>query len=140
MSLRQMSERVGVFPLSGTNVHFSNKPIAVEECPNGYPRLAAFQSTETNFAMFRGFNYLHTRVLLDMQDELTALEHELDDFDMEEDFEDSLRLKSREVDIEKAKSSGESRTRRDVLLDIKSKLREYSEYFSICLYVSNTPL
>jgi hypothetical protein len=48
----------------------------------GYPRLAAFQSSDESFLLYRKFGYLQSRVLLDKQDQLRLLEkelHELDD-------------------------------------------------------------
>jgi hypothetical protein len=103
----------------------------VEDTPNGYPRLAAFQASESNFALYRGFSYLHSRVLLDMQDELTALEKELDELD---DFEENpLRLKSRTEDIQESQNDDEpdGRTRRQVLAEIKTKLTEYGRFIKL---------
>ncbi|KAF2756294.1 hypothetical protein EJ05DRAFT_96314 [Pseudovirgaria hyperparasitica] len=74
----------------------------LEKTPNGYPRLAAFQSSEANFALYRNFSYLHSRVLLDMQDELTTLEKELDDADREDSYDGrrQMRLHSRTEDVD----------------------------------------
>lgn len=74
----------------------------LEDTPNGFPRLAAFQSSEANFALYRSFSYLHSRVLLDLQDEITELEKELDDFDLDDEDENPLCLISRSTDIRKA--------------------------------------
>jgi hypothetical protein len=99
----------------------------VENTPNGFPRLAAFQSSEANFSLYRSFSYLHSRVLLDLQDEMTMLEKELDEVDWD-DFEDEpMRLRSRETDIAKAATEGDARNRRVILREIKTKLMEYDE-------------
>ena len=99
----------------------------LEETPEGFPRLAAFQSSEANFALYRSFSYLHSRVLLDLQDEITCLEKELDDKDWDDFDEDPDRLKSRELDIDRASTSGDERTRRDILKDIRDRLKEYDK-------------
>jgi hypothetical protein len=106
---------------------------AVEACPNGFPRLAAFQSSEANFSLYRSFSYLHSRVLLDLQDEITSLEKELDEIDEidEEDYPE--RLQSREIDMERAASEGDARNRRVILREIKAKLMEYGEYTELAV-------
>lgn len=97
----------------------------MSEYPTGFPRLAAFQAADTNFSMYRGFSYLHSRLLLDLQDELALLEKELADLDWD-DFEDNpQRLRSRELDVAGAVQDGNARTRRLVLADIKIKIAEY---------------
>jgi hypothetical protein len=63
--------------------------------------------------------------LLDLQDEITALERELDDID-EDDFHDAPdRLRSREIDVDLAADEGTTRSRRVILREIKEKLMEY---------------
>jgi hypothetical protein len=97
----------------------------VEETPNGFPRLAAFQSSEANFSLYRSFSYLHSRVLLDLQDEITALEAELDDIDWRDHDEDEDRLKSRDFDV---RQPDDTRNRRVILREIKAKLMEYGTF------------
>ena len=99
--------------------------IIVEDTPNGFPRLAAFQSSEANFSLYRSFSYLHSRVLLDLQDEITSLEKELDDIDDDDETDDPDRLRSRELDVDKAVSEGNTRNRRVILREIRLKLLEY---------------
>ncbi|KAF2278300.1 uncharacterized protein EI97DRAFT_250201 [Westerdykella ornata] len=99
----------------------------LENTPNGFPRLAAFQSSEANFSLYRSFNYLHSRILLDLQDEITALEKELDDIDWDDFDEDPDRLRSREIDVAKAASEGDARNRRVILEEIRTKLLQYDE-------------
>lgn len=97
----------------------------MEETPEGFPRLAAFQSSETNFALYRSFSYLHSRVLLDLQDEITSLEKELDEIDWQDFDADPMRLKSRDFDASQRDDEGEPRSRRVILREIKAKLIEY---------------
>ncbi|OAL46257.1 hypothetical protein IQ07DRAFT_201463 [Pyrenochaeta sp. DS3sAY3a] len=104
-----------------------NKTRKLENTPNGFPRLAAFQSSEANFALYRSFSYLHSRVLLDLQDEITSLERELDEIDWDDFDEDPNRLRSREIDVDTADSGENSRTRRVILKEIREKLMEYDE-------------
>ncbi|OCL11250.1 hypothetical protein AOQ84DRAFT_287629, partial [Glonium stellatum] len=100
----------------------------VEESPAGYSRLAAFESSEPSFSLYRGFGYLHSRVLLELQDEIRTLESELNDLD-EMDYENKnyRRLKSRTADIRDAKREGEKRTRRTLIAEIREKLVRYDE-------------
>jgi hypothetical protein len=98
---------------------------SVDETPNGFPRLAAFQSSEANFSLYRSFSYLHSRVLLDLQDEITTLERELDDIDLDDADEYPDRLRSRELDVDRAANEGTTRNRRVILREIKDKLMEY---------------
>jgi hypothetical protein len=100
----------------------------VENTPNGFPRLAAFQSSEANFSLYRSFSYLHSRLLLDLQDEITALEKELDEVDWD-DFDDAPdRLRSRDADVAAAAREGSDvRNRRVILREIREKLMEYDE-------------
>jgi hypothetical protein len=95
----------------------------VEDTPNGFPRLAAFQASEANFSLYRSFSYLHSRVLLDLQDEITTLEKELDDKEWDDIDEDEHCLKSRNASTRH--DAGSERTRRVILRDIKDKLMEY---------------
>lgn len=53
----------------------------VENCPFGYPRVAAFMDSDDNFMIYRRFGFLYSRVLLDKQDELREMEADLDSID-----------------------------------------------------------
>ncbi|KAL5375338.1 hypothetical protein DPSP01_011248 [Paraphaeosphaeria sporulosa] len=99
----------------------------LDNTPNGFPRLAAFQASESNFSLYRSFTYLHSRVLLDLQDEITTLEKELDDIDWDDFDENPDRLRSREIDVAKAQDEGDTRNRRVILREIKAKLMEYDK-------------
>ena len=101
----------------------------------GYPQLATFQTSTPNFSLYRGFSYLHGRVLLDLQDEVVMLERELDQFDREDKqgtFSQRRNLRSRAFDVSESKRQPEgTRTRRDILKDIRTKLVEYGQ--STCI-------
>jgi len=102
----------------------------LESCPNGYPRLAGFLSSENNFSIYRGFSYLHSRVLLELQDEIASLERELDELDEvdNETVASQKRLKSRRFDSKRRRPEEDGfRPRQEILADIRTKLVEYDE-------------
>ena len=109
----------------------------MEDCPEGYPRLAAFLSSDHNVMVYRGFNYLHSRCLLYQQDELVALERRLDEMDKddEEDADERVRkcLRSRELDDVR-----KDQPRRSLLREIKDKLSEYGRAILLTLPVLGT--
>lgn len=100
----------------------------LEDSTIGYSRLAAFESSEPSFSLYRGFGYLHSRVLLELQDEIRILERDLDDLDkMDHENKNDRRLKSRAVDIRDAKREGQQITRRTLIAEIRDKLVQYDE-------------
>lgn len=54
---------------------------AVSRFKLGYPSLAAFHSSDEDFAIYRRFGYLQSRLILEKQDQLRILEERLDGFD-----------------------------------------------------------
>ncbi len=98
----------------------------MESCPQGYPRLAAFLSSEQNFSIYRGFSYLHARVLLGLQDQLVVLERELDKKDLLDERNGLVeRLHSR---VRDEREDMDDRSRSKILDDIRLKLGEYGMY------------
>jgi len=83
-----------------------------EDYPRGYPRQAAFQSSEPNWSIYRAFGYLHSRVILQLQDELRELEDELNDLDCDQadsnDPAENSRVTSRDSDHRAAQREHES--------------------------------
>jgi hypothetical protein len=111
------------------------KMIAVEKYQEGYPRQAAFQSSEPSFSIYRGFNYLHSRVILELQDELRCLEGklaELDEMDLENG--DGKRLKSRDKDLMLARREGTDSIRAGLISTIRSKLISYGTFHGIVVF------
>ncbi|MCJ1245845.1 hypothetical protein MMC30_003049 [Trapelia coarctata] len=100
------------------------KPIIpkVDSFPRGYPRLACLVQSDPNFAMYRQYRYLRHRCLLNIQDELAELEQRLAILDADDEKNDPQKLTSRERDY-----SGKWLRRKELLAEIKSKLREYDE-------------
>ncbi|CAD6583873.1 MAG: hypothetical protein ASARMPRED_001528 [Alectoria sarmentosa] len=74
----------------------------VDKYPPGYGRVAAFEDCDPSFSILRKFGWLHSRVLLHLQDELQELEEELESLDSWElSSGDPSRLKSRRLDDER---------------------------------------
>ncbi|KAI4270248.1 MAG: hypothetical protein L6R38_007191 [Xanthoria sp. 2 TBL-2021] len=99
----------------------------IEECPNGYPKLAGFMDSEDTFGIYRRFGFLYSRVLLSKQDELRKLEDDLDAMDNRDAHtSDKTRkcLKSRAKDFARTSTNG-SQTRKELLQTVESKLYEY---------------
>ena len=103
----------------------------MDTIPLGYAHVAAFQSSDPGFLQYRGFGYLHCRVLLELQYAIEQLEGELDELDVH-DYENGnlieLRCRSRNP-VESAPSPDASvparRSRPVILEDIRLKLMEY---------------
>ncbi|MCJ1393265.1 hypothetical protein MMC18_006137 [Xylographa bjoerkii] len=81
--------------------------------------------------MYRGFGYLHSRVLLDLQDRIVALERELDKKD-KMDFQNGLvdRLCSRAQDEDETEPDSDARPRVEILDDIRKLLEEYDDFLA----------
>jgi hypothetical protein len=108
----------------------STKIRALEDCPEGYPRLASFLASEPNFSVYRGFSYLHSRVLLELQAEIAALEQELDELDAidnDPEGDQKRRLKSRIFDSKKPRPDDGYRSRQEIFAELRVKLVEYDE-------------
>ncbi|KUJ24439.1 uncharacterized protein LY89DRAFT_727466 [Mollisia scopiformis] len=89
----------------------------LEHYRQGYPRLAAFLNLDANFTIFRRFDTLHLRVLLEQQDRLCELQQQLEDCDDAETIQ--LNLKSRRQD--------DNNTRRSVLQQVAAELKDYDK-------------
>jgi hypothetical protein len=65
--------------------------------PLGYPLQAAFQSSESSWSIYRSFDYLHARIILELQDQIRELEQRLkDDEDCDLENEDQHLLRNRQ--------------------------------------------
>jgi hypothetical protein len=101
----------------------------VEEYPSGYPKQAAFQSSESSFSVYRAFDYLHSRVILEMQDELRMLEDNLGRLDaLDNNSRRKKCLSSRHWDARQAERDSKPCSDRTTLLStIRDKLVSYDE-------------
>ena len=102
-------------------------PNSVDDHPRGYPQLAAFIDSDENFLMCRRFGFLHSRVLLYRQDELTKLEKNLIAMDEEDNEIYPLALLSRKTDD----ARDEEFSRKSLINTIDKKLKEYGNSIEI---------
>ena len=105
--------------------HAFADPAAVEDHPEGYPRVAAFINSDDNFLIARKWGFLRSRLLLYCQDELTVLERELLELDVEDTENDPRVLKSRQYDEET--NDHPDYSRKALMRKIKDKLKEYGK-------------
>lgn len=97
----------------------------MEQCPEGYPRLAALLDSDENFMLYRRFGFLQARILLNKQDELRELEKDLDRIDKVDHKKDPSLLKSREKD------DAATGRRKKLLYEIEEKFKEYGNSLRI---------
>jgi len=104
--------------------------LLVDSCPEGYPQLGAFLDSDENFMLYRRFGYLQSRILLHKQDELRALETELDNMDKADNENRTTKryLKSRDMD-DKRKDS----PRKALLQKTETTFKEYGMFTYIKL-------
>lgn len=104
---------------AGTSVAATKLTLAVENTPEGCPRLAALVDSNENFLVYRSFGYLQARILLNKQDELRELEGRLDHLDSLDARDSPNILKSRLQDRHRDDQ------RKSLLFEIEEKFREY---------------
>jgi len=110
----------------------------LDTCPGGYCKVATFQSSDPNFLQYRGFSYLHCRLLSSLQYEIVQLETELDKLDEweQENDDPGNRLVCKQFD-DKATDVAQfpesfrlkrfHRTRPQLFQELRVKLLEYDE-------------
>ena len=94
----------------------------LEDYPQCYPRLAAFLALDRDFTVFKRFDYLHMRSLLEQQDKLAELQEKLNRCDDAELIQ--LGLSSRRQDG--------NPERQELLQQVKAKLQEYNKCVQNC--------
>lgn len=121
-----ITQRCKIYSLSSFFIPLPDIYDAVEDYPVGYPRLAAFKSSEPNFSLYRSFKYLHARVILELQYDIQNLERDLAELDLiDSDNGDRRRLMSITADKRQAKREGRSRKRGELIDQIQEKLIKY---------------
>lgn len=100
-----------------SNLDFAYLPL-VEQCPRGFPRLAAFLDTDENFMLYRRFGFLQARTLLYKQDELRVLENKLDRLDKVDAGSNANMLLCRDHD---------NAERIGLMRQIETNFKEYGE-------------
>lgn len=96
----------------------------------GYPKLAVFQNSSEEFAIYRRFGYLGARLLLDKQDQLRLLECRLDEYDR------ANRLTATTRDL----SADDIGPRQALLTKIEDMFNSYGTTFPWVRYLSNKPM
>ena len=109
--------------------------------PDGYAKVATFQSSDPSFLQYRGFKYLHCRVLCGLQNSIERLEGELDEldrFDLDQGGEQKLFDQRKDESlsaIDFAKGFYEphvKRTRPEILLELQGSLLKYGKRQALC--------
>ncbi|KAI7481816.1 hypothetical protein KC367_g2624 [Hortaea werneckii] len=114
----------------------NNKQVDLEKnCPPGYSQVATFQCSDPNFLQYRGFKYLHSRLLSHMQYEIQQLEDELDRLDawdrIHNDQEKRLICLENDILYQRCDQFPEEfqlefeRTRPEVFAKLRRQLLEY---------------
>lgn len=107
---------------------------AVDQNPDGYPKIAAFQASDRSFLLYRGFRTSHCRVLSVLQHGLVQLEQELEQLDAADAVETGARKlasisrdnRNGPVDFAAGKyPPSVSQSRTELVALMKKKLREY---------------
>ncbi|KAL1606520.1 hypothetical protein SLS60_003925 [Paraconiothyrium brasiliense] len=114
-----------IIDIDSRTTTLNGQAVSLQKYPLGYPQQAAFQSSEPSWSIYRSFDYLHSRVILDLQDELRCLEEQLEDIDLENEGEG--RLRSRKDDLKYYKEEGLPSPRALLLETIRNKLVNYDE-------------
>ena len=108
----------------------------VDDRPQGYNRIATFQSSDPNFLLYRGFGYLHCRLLSSLQYDIERLETELDhldEWDMRKGDPDRLTCRERDDShaskdlFPKGFQLKFKRTRPEVFEELRQRLMQYGE-------------
>lgn len=98
----------------------------------GYPQLSAVMASHSDIAIFRNFRALNTQNLLHLQAELVHLEKELQEI-IKEDSQcadpSRQQLHHSWEKLNQSLDPGNDRIQWDKCLEIRQKLREYSETF-----------
>lgn len=109
----------------------------MEQYPIGYPQVSAVLNSDNCFSIFRRFGYLHSRLLIQRQDELRELEKHLADID-EQDWKgnDDTRecLQSRELDECRQPPPLPGRSRQELIDKIEDKTLKYGNFFRRALF------
>lgn len=100
----------------------------MSEYKPGYGRVAAVEICDPCFLIYRRFGWLHSRLLLNLQDELQKLERDLErEEDKEFNYGRPIKLKARRKDFKNPNA-----TRHVILASIHEKLKEYGMVMTKC--------
>ncbi|KAF9629525.1 hypothetical protein BFW01_g10728 [Lasiodiplodia theobromae] len=100
---------------------------SLEGSQPGYPHLATLKC-EQSFMLYRGFSWVHARLIMDLQAKIAYLEKELDELDKSEavDPDTERRLCWVEEDMDGHKRAAASeRTRQKIFEELRGLVLEY---------------
>ncbi|KAF2162261.1 hypothetical protein M409DRAFT_27264 [Zasmidium cellare ATCC 36951] len=106
----------------------------LDESPEGYPQVTTLMSSDHNFLQFRSFSYLHTRLILALQQDVEMLERQLDGLDEFDASEDGNKRKLLDKERDDKQATVEQianpkfhfkKTRPQVICELREKLMEY---------------
>ena len=102
---------------------------AVEDYPNGFPRLAGFLNSDESFMVYRRFGYVFARLLLAKQDDIRRLEGLLNGMDKQDNGEGNhLFIKSHYEDARRETFPSAWGVSRVELLDqLETKAKDYGQ-------------
>lgn len=97
----------------------------MDNYPDGWPRVAAFLNSSDELLIFRRFGHIHSRLLLDLTVQITALETRLSRLDEEDakaspETHNPLRTTYDE--------EGRNAEKEQLIEEIKAKMLEYWKY------------
>ncbi|KAH7406528.1 hypothetical protein DE146DRAFT_396199 [Phaeosphaeria sp. MPI-PUGE-AT-0046c] len=103
---------------------------------DSYPLQAAFQSSESSWSIYRGFSYLRSRVILELQDDIRKLEEELCDIENDSKYELGYMFANRRTEDCDSSGCGDHNTggdqKRTILEKIRIKLLQYDDLLIRC--------
>lgn len=102
---------------------YTDEAIIVHDFPLGSPRLAAFINSSDHNAVFRRFGRMSTRLLLELEIELTDLQKDLDDLDKKDSMDPTMEPRLRGgVDFD-----ANDGAQKEILECMQKKICEYCE-------------
>jgi hypothetical protein len=105
----------------------------VRSLPAGYPQLAAYLNSDPDFAIYRRFGFLQSRLLIYRQYEIEVLQERLHQLDRDDDQKDqdpsvpdNPRLYSWRWDVKNPEGQSSPCERAKLMDEIERKLTKYS--------------
>ena len=97
---------------------------AVDDYPEGFPKLAAFISCDDSLAMHRSFKCCHNRVLVQLEVQITELEKKLYILDKEDAADPDRIHRLQWTEHEEGWDPAQVK----LIDELKSKLKEYGKH------------
>jgi hypothetical protein len=110
------------------NIHLFRNKISTNLCsvvhryPLGFPRLAAFQKSDDDWVIFRGFHQSHIRILIQDEVEITRLEQALQAIDTADDANPEM-----EARLKKTHKETWDPEKENLIQQLRGKLTAYGD-------------